>query len=79
MENIFLISFIISLIYTIIIFLEQRYFQKDDKKIKDIFKEGLTVYLSVILGFFLNDQFKPEIEKMVQEGSPLVFVDNPPF
>jgi O-antigen/teichoic acid export membrane protein len=79
MENIFLISFVISLIYAIIIFLEQRYFQNEDKKIKDIFKEALTVYLSVILGFFLNNQFKPEIEKIIQEGSPLVFVDNPPF
>ena len=46
---------------------------------KDIIKEGLIVYLSVILGVFLVDQFKPEIEKIIQESPPLVFVDNPPF
>ena len=79
MDNIFVTSFIISFIYSIIVFFELRYFQKEDKAMKDIIKEGLIVYLSVILGVFLVDQFKPEIEKIIQESPPLVFVDNPPF
>jgi hypothetical protein len=79
MENIFLGAFVISLIYVIIIFLEMRYYQKDDKQVKDIVKEGLLVYFSVISGIFIMQQFKPEVEKIINEAPPLVFVDNPPF
>jgi hypothetical protein len=79
MENIFLGAFVISLIYVIIIFLEMRYYQKDDKQVKDIVKEGLLVYFSVISGIFVMQQFKPEVEKIINEAPPLVFVDNPPF
>lgn len=79
MENIFLEAFIISIIYVIVIFLEMRYFQKEDKNMKDIVKEGLMVYLAVVSGVFIVEQFKPEVEKMIREAPPLVFVDNPPF
>jgi hypothetical protein len=79
MENIFLEALIISIIYSIINFLEMRYYQKEDKTIKDIVKEGLLVYLAVVSGVFIVEQFKPEVEKIVSEAPPLVFVDNPPF
>jgi hypothetical protein len=79
MENIFLEAFIISIIYVIINFLEMRYYQKEDKNIKDIVKDGLLVYLSVISGVYILEQFKPEVEKIISEAPPLVFVDNPPF
>jgi hypothetical protein len=79
MENIFLEAFIISVIYTIINFLEMRYFQNEEKPIKEIVKSGLLVYLSVVTGVFIVEQFKPEVEKLVSESPPLVFVDNPPF
>jgi hypothetical protein len=79
MENIFLEALIISIIYVIINFLEMRYYQKEDKTMKDIVKEGLLVYLAVISGVFIVQQFKPEVEKIINEAPPLVFVDNPPF
>lgn len=79
MENIFLEAFIISIIYLIINFLEMRYYQKEEKNIKDIVKEGLLVYLAVISGVYILEQFKPEVEKIINEAPPLVFVDNPPF
>jgi hypothetical protein len=79
MENIFLEAFIISVIYVIINFLEMRYFQNEEKPIKEIVKSGLLVYLSVVAGVFIVEQFKPEVEKLVNEAPPLVFVDNPPF
>lgn len=79
MENIFLEAFIISIIYVIVNFLEMRYYQKEEKNIKDIVKEGLLVYLAVISGVYILEQFKPEVEKIINEAPPLVFVDNPPF
>ena len=79
MKNIFLEAFVISLIYAIYVFLEMRYNKNEEKQIKDIVKEGLLVYLSVVSGVFIINQFKPEVEKLVSESAPLVFVDNPPF
>lgn len=79
MKNIFLEAFIISFIYVIYIFLEIRYNKNEEKSLKDIVKEGLLVYLAVVSGVFIIDQFKPEVEKLVSESPPLVFVDNPPF
>lgn len=79
MKNIFLEAFIISFIYVIYIFLEMRYNKNEEKSLKDIIKNGLLVYLAVLLGAFMIDQFKPEVEKLVSESPPLVFVDNPPF
>lgn len=78
MRNIYLEAFAISIIYVIIILLENKYFNKD-KPFKDIIKEGLIVYIAVIGGIFALEQFTPTIEKIVEEGPPLVFVDNPPF
>jgi surface polysaccharide O-acyltransferase-like enzyme len=79
MKNIFLEAFIISFIYVIYIFLEMRYNKNEEKSLKDIVKEGLLVYIAVVSGIFIIDQFKPEVEKLVSESPPLVFVDNPPF
>jgi surface polysaccharide O-acyltransferase-like enzyme len=79
MKNIFLEAFIISFIYVIYIFLEMRYNKNEEKSLKDIVKEGLLVYLAVVSGVFIIDQFKPEVDKLVSEIPPLVFVDNPPF
>jgi surface polysaccharide O-acyltransferase-like enzyme len=79
MKNIFLEAFIISFIYVIYIFLEMRYNKTEEKSLKDIVKEGLLVYLAVVSGVFIIEQFKPEVEKLVSESPPLVFVDNPPF
>jgi len=79
MKNIFLEAFIISFIYVIYIFLEMRYNKNEEKSLKDIVKEGLLVYLAVVSGVFIIEQFKPEVEKLVSESQPLVFVDNPPF
>lgn len=79
MKNVFLEAFIISFIYVIYIFLEMRYNKNEEKSLKNIVKEGLLVYLAVVSGVFIIDQFKPEVEKLVSESPPLVFVDNPPF
>lgn len=78
MKNIYLEAFAISAIYVIANLLENKYFNRE-KLFKDIVKEGLLVYVAVILGTFAVEQFSPAIEKIVEEGPPLVFVDNPPF
>lgn len=88
MKNIFLVGLAISVVYTIINLLEAKYYKSNEdedntkniKSPKEIIKEGLLVYLSSICGFYMVQQFTPEVEKMVKmETSPLVFIDNPPF
>jgi hypothetical protein len=83
MDNIFLIGVVISVIYVVINLLELKYFDnasESTKSIKQIVKEGLIVYLSAISGFYILQQFTPEVKKIISnETPPLVFIDNPPF
>ena len=53
--------------------------ENEDKSFKEMFKSSVLVSISVILGCFVINQFKPEVEKLINEAPPLVFIDNPPF
>ena len=79
MDNIFLISGIISVIFFIAKFLEMRYVDKESKPLKLLIRDSLLVYVSVIIGSFILTQLKPVINEAVIPTSPLAFTDNPPF
>lgn len=80
MDNIFLVSGIISFIYFIAKFMEMRYVDKETKPFKIIFRDVLFVYVSVVIGFFIVEQLKPVVEETIHSTSiPLAFTDNPPF
>lgn len=79
MDNIFLISGIISVIFFISKFLEMRYIDKEPKPLKFLIRDTLLVYVSVVIGNFVIDQLKPIINETVVENNPLAFTDNPPF
>jgi hypothetical protein len=81
MNNIFIISGIISVIFLIAKFIEMRFIDKESKPLKLLIRDSLLVYFSVVSGTFILDQLKP----VIQEGgasvvvNPTVFVDNPGF
>jgi hypothetical protein len=81
MNNIFIISGIISIIFFIAKFIELRFVDKESKPLKLLIRDSLLVYFSVVSGTFILDQLKP----VIQEGgvsvvvNPTVFVDNPGF
>jgi hypothetical protein len=81
MNNIFIISGIISVIFLIAKFIEMRFIDKESKPLKLLIRDSLLVYFSVVSGSFILDQLKP----VIQEGgasvvvNPTVFVDNPGF
>ncbi len=79
MENIFLIAGTISTIYFIAKFLEMRYVDKEPKPLKFLIRDGLLVYLSVVVGSFVIEQLNPVINETEIPTAPLVFTDNPPF
>ena len=81
MNNVFIISGIISIIFFIAKFIEMRFVEKESKPLKLLIRDSLLVYFSVVSGSFILDQLKP----VIQEGcvsvvvNPTVFVDNPGF
>jgi hypothetical protein len=79
MDNIFLLSGIISVIFFIAKFLEMRYVDKEPKPLKLLIRDSLLVYVSVIIGGFILTQLTPVINDSIIPASPLAFTDNPPF
>ena len=77
MENIFLISGVISVIFLIMKFIEMRFIEKENKPLKLLIRDAILVYVCALTGLFTVDQLIPVINT---EGvSPAVFTDNPTF
>jgi hypothetical protein len=76
MDNIFLIALIISFIFLIVKFLEMRFITKENKSLKSTLIDTIFVYFSVLLGYFVLDQFN--LNTKVLTEAP-VFVDKPSF
>lgn len=74
-----LIAFIISIIYSIIKFIEMRFIKKENKPLKQIVIDIIIVFLSSILTLLLMDQFN--INEMITniKKTPHVFTDKPEF
>ena len=80
MENIFVISAIISVIFLIAKFIEMRYIDKESKPLKVLIRDALVVYFSVIVGYFIIEQLKSTIQTGGNNSkSTPVFTDNPDF
>ena len=79
MKNIFLVAGIISVIFFIVKFFEMRVIDKEPKPLKILIRDTLLVYISVVLGIFINNQLKSLMEESEIPSSILAFTDNPPF
>mgnify|MGYP001259550250 CR=1 FL=1 len=79
MDNIFAIATIISIIFFIAKFLENKYLDKDNiKPIKLLVRDTLIVYFSVLCGYFIIQQINPVSQMGGAKHTP-VFTDNPEF
>ena len=76
MENIYLTALVISFIFLISKFFEMRFITKENKSLKTIIIDTIFVYFSVIVGYFIIEQFN--LKTKVLTEAP-VFVDNPRF
>ncbi len=74
MSNYFIIGLISSIMYLIFKFIEMRFILKENKPLKELFRDTLIVYLSVVSGLFISEQFNSKISKV-----PKVFTDAPNF
>ena len=79
MDNIFLVSGIISVIFFIAKFLEMRYVDNEPKPLKLLILDSILVYVSVVIGSFILEQVNPVINETISPAIPLAFTDNPPF
>ena len=65
MDNIFLVSGIISVIFFIAKFLEMRYVDDEPKPLKILIRDSLVVYVSVVFGSFILEQLNPVITEIL--------------
>jgi hypothetical protein len=76
MDNIFINAGIISIIYLLVKFAEMRIILKENKPLKDLIKDTIYVYFSVIFGIFIIEQLVP---KELTSEVTRAFVDAPGF
>ena len=77
MENSnFFNALIISIVYLLFKFIEMRFIIKKNKPLKELVREALLVYLSVLAGYFIIEQIIP-LKSALQV--PKVFTDTPDF
>ena len=79
MDNIYIIAGIISFIFMVCKFIEMRYIEKEIKPLKELIRDALLVYFSVISGNFIVEQLKPVINNVDITSQPLIFTGNPDF
>tara|TARA_B100001769_G_C22028533_1_gene552669 strand:- start:139 stop:375 length:237 start_codon:yes stop_codon:yes gene_type:complete len=77
--NQLLTSSIISVIFFILKFIEMRLILKENKPLKDLFKETLLVFISATLSLIVLEQFN--LNELIGniKSSPSVFVSKPDF
>lgn len=79
MNNIFIISLVISIIFLIFKFLEMRFIDKENKPVKFLIRDTLIVYLCVTVGNLILQQLEPILETNIINVAPSAFTDNPNF
>jgi len=89
MENIFITAAVVSVFFCIAKFIEMRFLDKDKDKdseqntkgLKLLVRDCLLVYVSVVCGYFILEQFTNVSQSMGGSSGKTtqVFTDNPEF
>ena len=79
MTNNFLFAFILGIIYLLFKFIDMRYIKKENKPLKDLFKDTLLVFIAATLCLIILEQFN--LNELIGniKAVPSVFVSNPDF
>tara|TARA_B100001093_G_C26099004_1_gene706036 strand:+ start:267 stop:500 length:234 start_codon:yes stop_codon:yes gene_type:complete len=76
MENIYFSGIIISILFFILKILEYKFQNKDEFNLKKLIIDTIFVYLSVIIGYYILNQFEIQTNDLVEAP---VFSDGPGF
>ena len=63
MDNLFIISGTIAIVYMIVRIAEMKFVLKETKPVKELVRDSVIVCVSSILGLFILDQFSTTINK----------------
>ena len=75
-NSIFILALFVSISYILLKFLEMRLILKQNKPLKFLFRDGVIVYFSVLVGNFIINQMIP----LKGFSKPIsVFTDTPDF
>ena len=75
-DSIFFQAFIMSIVYLLFKFIEMRFILKKNKPVKELVRESLIVYFSVLGGNFVLGQIMP-LKDLI--AAPQVFTNDPGF
>ena len=77
--NQILTSSVISVIYFVIKFIEMRLILKENKPLKDLFKDTVLVFIAATLSLIILEQFN--LNELIGniKSAPSVFVSKPDF
>ena len=75
MSTLLMSGVVVSIMHLLLKFIEMRFIVKEIRPLRDLFRDSLVVFLSVIVGLFVLDQFNSNIGK----SAPKVFTDMPNF
>ena len=76
MENIYLTGLVVSFIFLIAKFFEMRFISKENKPLKTTIIDTIFVYLSVVIGYYIIEQFTLKTQGLMEAP---VFIDKPGF
>jgi hypothetical protein len=81
MDNMYIISGVISFVYFLGKFIEMRFIEKESKPLKVLVKDTLLVYVCTIIAFIRLEQLKPILQEASGGGpvTQIAFTDNPTF
>ena len=79
MEKYIIHSGIIAFIYLLMKFLEMRITKNETKKMKELIRDTIIVYLSAIVGLYIIHEFMPAGGDNLKKTVTNVFTDHPGF
>lgn len=79
MRNIFAIAAFVSIIFLFAKFIEMRFIEKENKPLKQLIRDTIIVYFSVIISDVILEQVQPMVKGGNISIHPQIFTDNPEF
>ena len=76
-QSIFITAGIVSFVYLVIKYLEMKFILKEVKPMKLLMRDTIIVYLSVVSGNFIIEQFS-EVSTIMKK-TPEIFTNEPAF
>ncbi len=76
MDNTYILGIAVSIVFLIFKFFEIRFILKEKVNFKKLLIDTFLIYISVVVGYFLIEQFSDKTKNITQAP---VFIDNPKF